>query len=163
RVDRIVAIKFMRGALHNEADSRHHVLFEHEAKKVAKLEHPNTVHLFEYGVADGHPWFSLEFVEGGTLLERANEYRLPATARPFGGDARGRRWPKRLVRAREVKIARLVRTIADAVAYAHAQGIVHQDLKPGNVLLKRDGAPKITDFGLAKVVSPEDGVGGTGL
>ena len=161
RLGRIVAIKRILIALASGAAHRHQVLFEHEAKKVASLEHPNIVHLFEYGVEDGYPWFSLELVEGGTLKERLDECQLPITNPKSRRDAKGVRWSRRQVQVRESRIANLVQTVSEAVAHAHSRGIIHQDLKLDNVLLTKDGEPKITDFGLGKVLRPEDRPGET--
>ena len=98
---------------------------------MARLAHPNIVQIFEIGEAAGRPYFSMEYVPGGSLAERMHGPREPHEA------------------------AKIVATLARAVHYAHEQGIVHRDLKPANVLLTVEGTPKIADFGLAKLTAGE--------
>jgi tetratricopeptide (TPR) repeat protein len=122
---RLVALKMMLAGAH--ADAEDLARFAREAEAVARLRHPNIVQIYAIGEQDGLPYFSLEFVEGGSLADRLNG--TPQPWRPA---------------------AELVATLARAMHAAHQQQIVHRDLKPGNVLLTADGQPKITDFGLAK-------------
>jgi WD40 repeat protein/serine/threonine protein kinase/tetratricopeptide (TPR) repeat protein len=131
-LNRVVALKMILGG--GLADEEMLVRFEREATSVARLQHPAIVQIFEVGVqrdstGDGFacPFISLEFVEGGSLSQKIGCRPQPVR-----------------------ESARLVETLARAVHYAHEHGIVHRDLKPANVLLTADGAPKITDFGLAK-------------
>jgi hypothetical protein len=113
--------------------------FRAEAQAVARLQHPNIVQVHEVGEHGGLPFFSLEFVEGGSLASRLD----------------GTPW-------QPAEAARLVLTLARAVGHAHARGVVHRDLKPGNTLLAADGTPKVTDFGLAKRLAGEPGAPATG-
>jgi WD40 repeat protein len=102
--------------------------FQAETEAVAALDHPNILPIYESGEYEGRPFYSMKFAEGGSLRERMPDFRQ---------------------RAREA--AQLVALIARAVHHAHQRGILHRDLKPGNILL--DGAqetPYVTDFGLAK-------------
>ena len=101
--------------------------FRVEAEAVARLRHPNILQIYDIGEVDGLPFVSLELLEGGDLGDR-----LAGTPQP------GR------------LAAELAATLARAIHAAHQAGIVHRDLKPANVLFTTDGAPKITDFGLAK-------------
>jgi tetratricopeptide (TPR) repeat protein len=101
--------------------------FLREAEAVAGLRHPNIVQVYDVGDVDGWPYFTMEFIEGGDLAEKIQGVPHPAR-----------------------QAAALVASLADAIHVAHQSGIVHRDLKPGNILLTEDGAPKVTDFGLAR-------------
>jgi mono/diheme cytochrome c family protein/predicted Ser/Thr protein kinase len=101
--------------------------FRREAEAAARLQHPNFVQVFEVGQVNGRPFFSMEYVAGGSLAQRLA--RQPPSPR---------------------QSAALIETLARAVDAAHERGIVHRDLKPSNVMLTADGVPKIADFGLAK-------------
>jgi tetratricopeptide (TPR) repeat protein len=98
-----------------------------EARALARLRHPHIVSLLDAGEDRGRPWLALELVRGRTLQARLDE-EGPLAPR---------------------EAARLVQRLADAVAHAHAAGVLHRDLKPDNVLLDEAGAPRLTDFGLA--------------
>jgi tetratricopeptide (TPR) repeat protein len=117
-------------------DGHHATLrrFRTEAQAVARLQHTNIVQIHEVGEVNGRPFLALEYVEGGTLRRRIADAALP-----------------------EAEAARLVETLARAVAYMHQREIVHRDLNPNNVLLTPDGTPKISDFGLAKVLDLPSG------
>ncbi len=105
-----------------------------ERQILARLEHPNIAHLLDGGTtADGVPYFVLERVDGLAIDRHCDERRLSITER-----------------------IRMFRTVCDAVAYAHRNLVVHRDLKPSNILISADGAPKLLDFGIAKVLSPHE-------
>jgi serine/threonine protein kinase len=148
-LNRLVALKMILAGEH--AGTQELARFRAEAEAVARLQHTNIVQIYEIGEQDGRPFFSLEYVEGGSLAQRlAHQPFLPRDA------------------------AQLTQTLARAVHFAHQRGIVHRDLKPANVLLASGGllasegrqppvsetgglhsplaesTPKITDFGLAK-------------
>jgi WD40 repeat protein/tRNA A-37 threonylcarbamoyl transferase component Bud32 len=129
---RLVALKVMRSA--RLTNPRVLARCRTEAEAAARLQHPNIVQIFEVGEQDGEPYLALELVDGGTLESK------------FGGKPQ----PARAA-------AELVETLARAMHAAHQRGIVHRDLKPANVLLTPEGVPKITDFGLAKVLEGEPG------
>ncbi len=123
---RIVALKRI---LAYEADSRATLIrFRREAQAAASLDHPNILPIYEVGEdEDGLPFFSMKFAAGGSLRDAA-----PA------------------LRSEPVRSVELMAKVARAVEYAHAQGILHRDLKPGNILLDGRSEPLVSDFGLAK-------------
>jgi serine/threonine-protein kinase len=129
---RIVALKMIvAGGHHGSADLAR---FRSEAVAVADLQHPNIVQIYEVGEDNGHPFFSLEYVAGGSLARK-----IAGTPRP----------------SREA--AQLVRALANGMEYAHQRGIIHRDLKPANVLLTESGEPKVSDFGLVKRLEDDAG------
>jgi serine/threonine protein kinase/tetratricopeptide (TPR) repeat protein len=126
-----VALKIVRAGLES-ADLV--AAFRAERQILGSLNHPNIAHLLDVGeTADGRPYLALEFVEGSPLTEYCDEHRLTIDAR-----------------------LRLFRTICDAVRHAHQNLVVHQDLKPSNILVTPDGVPKLLDFGIARVMSAEE-------
>jgi serine/threonine protein kinase/lipoprotein NlpI len=131
RLNRVVALKMIRGGGHARSDQLARLRIEAEA--VARLQHPNIIQVFDTGEVGGTPFLSLELLEGGGLDKR------------LAGNPQSSR-----------TAAELMVTLALAVHKAHEAGIVHRDLKPTNVLFTADGVPKITDFGLAKRVDSEN-------
>jgi WD40 repeat protein len=125
RLKRLVALKMIKTG--DQAGDAELARFRVEAEAVARLQHPNIVQIYEVGEHQGQPFCALEYVSGGTLAARLDGTPLPP---------------------REAAV--LIQALAQAIGAAHEKGIVHRDLKPGNVLLTENGAPKITDFGLAK-------------
>jgi serine/threonine protein kinase len=130
---RVVAVKVIQPAL--SAREAFVVRFQQEATLASRLRHPNIVSIHEFGECDGRHFFSMDYVEGGTLGDLVREHPLSAE-----------------------RAARLVKTVAEAVHYAHQHGILHRDLKPSNVLVDGSGQPHITDFGLAKAVDEKSGL-----
>src|SRR5437667_5747034 len=127
---RIVALKRV---LSYHADSRETLArFRREAEAAASLDHPNILPIYEVSEGeDGLPFFSMKFAVGGSLLEAAPALR---------SDTR--------------RSVALMAKVARGVQYAHEQGILHRDLKPGNILLDGRGEPLVSDFGLAKWLEP---------
>jgi WD40 repeat protein/tRNA A-37 threonylcarbamoyl transferase component Bud32 len=133
RLNRAVALKMILAGQYAGAEAAARFLAEAEA--VAKLQHPNIVQIFHIDEHAGCPYFEMEFVGGGSLAAR-----LDGTPRP----------PR--------EAARLIQTLDSAMAEAHRQGVVHRDLKPGNILLTPEGVPKVADFGLAKLLNADSGL-----
>lgn len=125
RLNRIVALKMILLGRHaTRADIKR---FHQEAEAASNLVHPNIIPIYEVGEIEGQHYFTMHFVEGGNFDERAKDLRAD---------------PRRL--------AKLMAKVARAIHFAHERGILHRDLKPGNILLDADGQPVVTDFGLAK-------------
>ena len=131
RLGRDVAIKVLPEALVNDADRLRR--FEQEARTIAALNHPNILGIHDIGEHNGAPFLVSEFLEGQTLREKLES------------------GPLSLRCAIEYALG-----IAQGLAAAHEKGIVHRDLKPENVFVTRDGRVKVLDFGLAKLVRPEE-------
>jgi serine/threonine-protein kinase len=127
---RLVALKMISAGAH--ASDRERTRFRAEAEAAARLTHPNIVQVHEVGEHEGRPFFSLEFVDGGSLARK-----IDGTPQPPG------------------YAAEIVRVLAGAMEYAHQHSVIHRDLKPANILLAADGTPKIADFGLAKSLEDE--------
>src|SRR5246500_125434 len=125
RLDRIVAIKILPDHLSDRAELRER--FEREARTIASLNHPHICTLYDIGHQDGTDFLVMEYLEGETLAERLKKGPLPLA-----------------------QVLQYAIEIADALDKAHRKGITHRDLKPGNIMLTKQGA-KLLDFGLAKL------------
>ncbi len=135
KLKRVVALKMIRGSsFANDAELARFTL---EAEAAAGLDHPNIVPIYEVGRLEGEPFFTMKLIEGQSLAERLRE--------KTGG-----------IPPREA--AALLGCIARAVHHAHERGVLHRDLKPGNILLDRAGVPWLTDFGLAKRANADSGL-----
>jgi serine/threonine protein kinase/tetratricopeptide (TPR) repeat protein len=132
-LNRTVALKVI--SLGQWASKSHLKRFRLEAEAAAKLEHPGIVPIHEVGERDGSCYFSMKFIEGGQLDEVARREPMP-------------------IRSAVELIAKVART----VHYAHEHGILHRDIKPGNILLDAKGEPHLTDFGLARLIESESSV-----
>ena len=131
RLGRDVAIKVLPEGLAKDPDRLRR--FEQEARTIAALNHPNILGIHDIGAHDGTPFLVSELLEGQTLREKLEAGPLPVR------------------RAIEYALG-----IAQGLAAAHEKGIVHRDLKPENVFITRDGRVKVLDFGLAKLMRPEE-------
>jgi len=132
-LDRKVAIKLLRAQPAGPDGDRRRARLQREAQAIAKLSHANVVSIFDVGVHDGQVFLAMEHLSGGTLAQWLK--------------AKKRTWREIL----EVFVE-----IGHGLAAAHAEGLVHRDFKPDNVLLDRQGKPKIVDFGLVRLSSALD-------
>ncbi len=123
-LSRVVALKIPRFAA---TDKKRLSRFTAEARAAARLRHPHIVAVYESGQIDGQPYIAYEFVAGETLSDRIDRERPDFTT-----------------------TARWVKELAEALDYAHSEGIIHRDIKPENVLVNEKGQPQILDFGLAR-------------
>ena len=135
-LNRVVALKMIRtGEFAGPEEVRR---FRNEAESAALLDHPNLVPIYEIGESAGRNFFSMRLVEGGSLATEPPEHRTPAEA------------------------AALLAKVARAVHFAHLRGVLHRDLKPGNILLDLAGEPLVADFGLARRLQGESDLTLTG-
>jgi serine/threonine protein kinase/Tfp pilus assembly protein PilF len=142
---RVVALKVL--SLGGFASVRQHQRFEREIDLAAGLRHPRIVTVFESGVSpSGDHYYAMEYIEGSSLDEYVRSQRKDQAAND----------PKALART-----LRLFAKVCDAVHYAHQRGVIHRDLKPGNIRVDPEGEPHVLDFGLAKVSDPEQVSGGS--
>jgi eukaryotic-like serine/threonine-protein kinase len=142
RLERDVAIKVIRVDQFAPAVlERVLKRFEREAKSLARMTHPNVVHVNDYGEQDGIPYLVMDYLSGGTLKQQLGK--------PMS-------WQEAV---------RILLPIAQALEYAHEHGILHRDVKPSNILLTDKSQPMLTDFGIAKILESEDAqtLTGTGI
>ncbi len=126
-MERYVAIKVL--PRHMATSEEFLNRFRREAKLLAQLQHPNILPVFDYGESDGYPYIVMPFVPSGTLADLLKGQPLPLN-----------------------QVRRAMAQIGDALAYAHARGMIHRDIKPSNVLMDESGNCLLTDFGLARMV-----------
>lgn len=134
--ERLVAVKVLRGGFASAPLVRR---FEYEARVLARLRHPHIAQIFTFGTFDDGdgvvPFFVMEMVEGALPITRS------AASRGLG--------------VRDIVV--LFRRVCAAVAHGHQKGVIHRDLKPGNILVDASGEPKVIDFGVARSIDPEAG------
>lgn len=128
--EREVALKALPGAELHSDEARQR--FKIEAQAMARLDHPHILPVHEIGEEDGTPFFTMKLATGGTLAQRIGDY--------------AGKWRE---------IAELIATLAEAVQFAHSRGVLHRDLKPGNVLFGEDDTMYVSDFGLAKLIGTD--------
>jgi hypothetical protein len=132
-LDRTVAIKVMLADL--EEDPTYLARFQREARAAARMDHPSIVTVYDYGEHEGKPYLVMQYVPGGPLSQRLRAGPLP---------------PEQAVA--------YIGQVAEALDYAHQEGFVHRDVKPGNILLSRDGRRAIlSDFGIVRPIDQEKG------
>lgn len=139
RLEREVALKIMRPGL--AADDVFVERFRSEARSAARLSHPNVVAVYDQGRDDGEVFLAMELVEGKTLRDVIHE-EAPLTAR---------------------ESLAILEPILLALRAAHAAGMIHRDVKPENVIVRRDGEVKVADFGLARAISNQTATSQTGV
>jgi serine/threonine-protein kinase len=137
-LDRFVALKVLPPEFLHEPTFG--ARFEREAKVIAKLEHPNIIPIFAFGIEQGIPWMAMRLIGGGSL----------------SGALKGHEVPRR-------RAVEIIRAVADALTYAHAQGVVHRDVKPQNILLDEQGRVYLADFGIARIVEGGPSITRTGM
>ncbi|MBI4575971.1 MAG: serine/threonine protein kinase, partial [Planctomycetes bacterium] len=126
-LERVVALKVLRAG--TDADEGETARFRQEARNAARLQHPNIVRVLDCGEEEGRLWFTMDYIEGRSLAKGIATERITP-----------------------VRAARLALPLAEALAYAHAQGVIHRDVKPANVLLDAADEPHLADFGIARDV-----------
>lgn len=131
RLNRDVALKILPAEFAGNAERR--MRFEREAQLASSLNHPNIIVIHDIGDSGGVHFLTMEYVEGETLADRLRQGPLPANV-----------------------VAELGSQIADALARAHAAGVIHRDLKPSNIMITPDRRVKVLDFGLAKLLDRRD-------
>jgi WD40 repeat protein len=146
--DRLVALKVIRyGEFAGPAEVRR---FRQEAEAAAALDHPNIVSVFEVGEYRGVHFYAMRLVEGGSLAARMSACSVAKAN------------SRREARQRQTRVAELVAVVAQAVNHAHQRGILHRDLKPGNILLDGSDVPHVADFGLARRIGKDSTLTRTG-
>jgi serine/threonine-protein kinase len=137
-IDRYVAIKVLPP--HPGLDAQFIERFKLEARTIARLQHPHIVPLYDYGEENGVLYLAMAFMDGGSLADLIDNGPMPLQT-----------------------VEKILREIAAALSYAHRQGIIHRDIKPGNILLDSEGHALLADFGIVKLTSGGANLTGTGV
>lgn len=147
-LDRLVALKVVRSGEFADPDEVQR--FRAEAEAAATLDHPHIVSIFDVGEARGVQFYAMQLIEGGSLAKRMGEWAVPKAG------------TRAAAKVRQAAAADLMATVARAVHHAHQRGILHRDIKPGNILLDAAGGPHVTDFGLARRIGRDSTLTRTG-
>ena len=137
RLNRQVALKMIRAGKFSSEMEVHRLRVE--AESAAQLDHPAIVPVFEVGECEGLHYFTMALVDGVSLSEKLISAPMPLRT-----------------------AAKLMQAVSEAVAFAHEKGVIHRDIKPGNILIDRTGQPRVSDFGLAKLVARDNELTTTG-
>jgi serine/threonine protein kinase len=129
KLRRYVALKVI--APNFRADAKHTARFEREAQSIARLDHPNIVHIYRFGQVGDLYYIAMQYVEGVDVSWLIEDYRRDGEVMPLPD------------------VARIVTQIGEALDYAHSKGVIHRDVKPGNIMVNNQGRAILTDFGLA--------------
>lgn len=142
KLDRVVAIKLIQAnAFAANIFGHIRARFEREARALARLDHPNIVKVLDYGEHEEAPYLVMEYLEGATLKDVKKPLRVETAVR-------------------------LIRPIAEALAYVHSEGLLHRDVKPSNIIITKHEKVMLTDFGIAKWLEEDEdqkGLTGTGV
>ncbi|HEX7385057.1 MAG TPA: serine/threonine-protein kinase, partial [Burkholderiaceae bacterium] len=133
-LSRLIAIKTLNVEVAADARERFDALFLNEARAAAGLSHPNIVTVYDAGVSDEGPYIAMELLQGRDLRQMRREGWRPVPE----------------------QAATIVRRVADALAYAHARGVVHRDIKPANIFMVGRTQPRVLDFGIARIAHQSD-------
>ena len=133
-----------------------------EAELAAQLDHPNIVPIYEVGETPDGPFYAMKLIEGGTLAERILRSSRREEAQTSGSTGERRSEPPQVGCYDVKEVAALVAKVARAVHHAHQRGVLHRDLKPGNILIDAQGESHITDFGLARQLGAESSLTASG-
>ncbi|MCD4685442.1 MAG: serine/threonine protein kinase, partial [Anaerolineae bacterium] len=140
---REVAIKVMPPTL--AADANFLTRFSREAETAAALEHPHIIPVYDYGVEGGTSYIVMRLLSGGTLTDRLTQRTTRAFPMPSLGE-----------------VGHILMQLASAFDYAHNQGVIHRDIKPGNIMFDNHGNAFLVDFGIAKILASTAALTATG-
>src|ERR1041385_4946153 len=129
KLQRYVALKVIAPEL--RMDSDHRFRFEREAQSIARLEHPNIVHIYRFGEASGLYYIAMQYVQGEDVSRLIEDYRQIDALMPID------------------EVVNVIDQICNALDYAHSKGVIHRDIKPNNIIVNEQGQAILTDFGLA--------------
>ncbi len=141
-LNRVVALKVLNRAWVQSPEMRER--FRREARVIARLRHPNIVQVFDFDVAGDVYFMVMEYIEGATLNQRLVDLRRRGDLLPL------------------TEALRIVIAVGQALDHAHKQGMVHRDIKPGNVMFRKDGTVVLTDFGMSKILNAASDITATG-